>query len=101
MSAARRSEMRRYATGYGLSLLLTAGAFGAVHWQVLTTTATLGIVFSLGLAQTIVHFRCFLEVSFKRSAREDLQLLLFSALIIALMISGTIVILFNLRARMM
>lgn len=101
MSPERRSEMRRYTVGYGLSLLLTAAAFGAVYWQRLEALAALGIVFGLGLVQVIVHFRFFLNISLKRSARDDLQLILFSAVIIALMVSGTLVILLNLRARMM
>jgi cytochrome o ubiquinol oxidase operon protein cyoD len=37
----------------------------------------------------------------KRSARADLQLILFSAVIILLMVGGTLVILGNLMARMM
>ncbi len=49
----------------------------------------------------VVHFRFFLHITFGKSTREDLQLILFSALILTLMVSGTLVILFNLRARMM
>ena len=48
----------------------------------------------------LVHFRCFLHISLKRSSRHDLQLILFSALIIVLMVSGALVILFNLHQRM-
>ncbi len=101
MSIERRSEIRRYVVGYGLSLLLTAAAFACVYWRKLDATTSLGIIFMVGLAQVIVHFRCFLHISLKRSAREQLQLILFSAVIIALMVSGTLVILLNLRARMM
>ena len=49
----------------------------------------------------MVHFRCFLHVDLKCSARADLMLILFSSLIIALMVGGTLVILLNLRTRMM
>lgn len=62
---------------------------------------TLAIVFGLALVQMVVHFRFFLHVSLRKSAREDLQLILFSTLIVILMVSGTLVILFNLRERMM
>ncbi len=101
MSNERRAETRQYVLGFGLALLLTGAAFAAVYWQNLAALPTLGIVFALGLAQVIVHFRFFLHVGFKKSAREDLQLVLFSGLIIALMVSGTLVILLNLRVRMM
>jgi len=49
----------------------------------------------------IVHFRFFLHISLGRSSRDDLQLILFSTLIVVLMVSGTIVILMNLNERMM
>ena len=53
------------------------------------------------LVQTVVQFRCFLHIGLRRSARADLLLVLFSVLIIALMVSGTLVVIFNLRERMM
>ena len=49
----------------------------------------------------LVHFRCFLHIDFKRSAQADLQLIVFSSVIVALMVAGTLVVLFNLRQRMM
>jgi cytochrome o ubiquinol oxidase subunit IV len=100
-AGSRRSELITYVTGYGAALVLTCAAFGIVRWRLLSAPWMLGLVFGLGLVQMIVHFRFFLHVSLKRSAREDLQLVLFSALIIFLMVGGTLVILFNLRTRMM
>jgi len=101
VSAERRVETRQYVLGFGVALLLTGAAFAAVYWQKFAALPTLGIVFALGLTQVIVHIRFFLHVGFKKSAREDLQLILFSALIIALMVSGTLVLLLNLRGRML
>lgn len=100
-AADERRETRSYLVGYGLALALTGAAFAAVQWQTFATTATLVVVYALALVQLIVHFRFFLHVGFARAARDDLLLLLFSALIIGLMVSGTLVLLFNLRMRMM
>ena len=97
----RRRETLTYLIGYALALILTLGAFAAVKWPVAAGGTTLAIILGLALVQVVVQFRCFLHVSFARSAREDLLLVLFAALIVALMVSGTLVILFNLRARMM
>lgn len=97
----RRRELTAYAIGYVLSLALTVAAFAAIRWPSAGGRATFAIVLVLGLIQMAVQFRCFLHVSLKRSSRHDLQLILFSSLIIALMVSGTLVILFNLRERMM
>jgi cytochrome o ubiquinol oxidase operon protein cyoD len=97
----RAKETRAYVIGYVLALALTAAAFAVVHWPSLTPAATFGVILALALVQMVVHFRFFLNISLKSSARDDLQLILFSVLIISLMVSGTLVILFNLRARMM
>ena len=95
------SELVTYVVGYGLALLLTAAAFVIVRWRLATPTTALGIVFGLGLVQMLVHFRCFLHVDFRKASRDDLQLILFSTLIVLLMVGGTLVVLFNLRMRMM
>ena len=97
----RARETWSYLVGYILALALSAAAFAAVRWPQAGTQTTLAIIFALALVQAVVHFRCFLHVGLKKSARQDLWLILFSTLIIILMVSGTLVILFNLRARMM
>ena len=97
----KRREIRAYLIGYGLSLALTASAFAMVRWQALPASVALAIVLGLAMLQMFVHFIFFLNVTLSRSSRESLWLLLFCALIIALMVSGTLVVLFNLRQRMM
>lgn len=97
----KREEVRSYAIGYALALALTGAAFATVHWPSFASTTALAIVLGLGLVQMVVHFRFFLHISLRKSARDDLQLILFSTLIVILMVSGTLVILFNLRERMM
>ncbi len=99
-----RLELREtltYVVGYGLALLLTFLAYGLVYFRLLDGRRAFYVVLGLGLAQMLVHLRCFLHIDLTRSARADLQLILFSSLIIALMVGGTLVILFNLQARMM
>jgi cytochrome o ubiquinol oxidase subunit IV len=82
-------------------LALTGVAFAAVRWPSFAATTTLAIVFGLALVQSVVHFRFFLHIGLAKSSRDDLQLILFSTLIVAMMVSGTVVILMNLRHRMM
>jgi cytochrome o ubiquinol oxidase operon protein cyoD len=94
-------EIWSYLTGYVLALALTGVAFAAVRWPSFAATTTLAVVFGLALVQILVHFRFFLHISLAKSSRADLQLVMFSTLIVALMVSGTIVILMNLRERMM
>lgn len=96
-----RAETLTYVVGYGLALLLTVTAFGLVWLRLLSGRTALYVVLGLGLLQMLVHFRCFLHIDLRRNSRPDLQLLLFSTLIVALMVGGTLVILFNLHGRMM
>jgi cytochrome o ubiquinol oxidase subunit IV len=84
-----------------LAMLLTLAAFGLVWLRLLPGPALFYVVLSLGLAQMLVHFRCFLHIDLRRNARADLHLLLFPTLIILLMVGGTLVVVFNLQTRMM
>ena len=90
-----------YVVGYGAALLLTLAAFGLVYLGLLDRRQAFYTVLGLGLVQMLVHFRCFLHIDLQRSARADLMLLLFSSLIVALMVGGTLVVLLNLQQRMM
>ena len=103
MTSPRLEQRERmgYLVGYGFALLLTCAAFALVHFHLVGRSQALYGVLGLGAAQMIVHFRWFLHIDLKRSARADLQLILFSTAIIALMVAGTLIILLNLRTRMM
>lgn len=100
MNEARRDTLA-YLLGFGCALILTLAAFACVCRPDLLGRQTLAAVFSLGLMQAIVHFRYFLHVKATRSSRDDLLLLLFSSVIITLMVAGTLVLMANLRMRMM
>ncbi|KHK90901.1 cytochrome o ubiquinol oxidase subunit IV [Novosphingobium malaysiense] len=95
-----RRELRNYAIGLAAALLLTGVAFATVAFDWAPFTGTMIVVYGLGLVQIIVHFRFFLHIDLEKSARDDLQLILFSTLITLLMVGGTVVILFNLYHRM-
>ena len=94
-------EVRSLVLGYGLALLLSLSAFGLVVFRVLTGPQAFYTVLGLGLVQMLVHFRFFLHIDLRRNSWPDLQLLLFSAMIVVLMVGGTLVVLFNLHGRMM
>jgi cytochrome o ubiquinol oxidase operon protein cyoD len=94
-------ELVTYGVGYGAAMVLTGAAFALVHWRWAPPPTALAIVFGLALVQIIVHFRCFLHVTLRGPSRDDLQLILFSTLIVLLMVGGTLVVVFNLRTRMM
>jgi cytochrome o ubiquinol oxidase operon protein cyoD len=93
-------DFRSYCIGGVLALLLTAIAFALVAFGILPLFERLVALAVLAVVQIVVHFRYFLHISW-RSHRDDLQLVLFTSLILFLMVGGTIWILFNLHERMM
>ena len=95
-----RDERRSYLIGYALAMVLTLAAFGIVAWPDLASRqVALWSIGALAVVQIVVHVRFFLHVGW-RQKREDLQLLLFSTLLLTLMVGGTIWIMLNLHGRM-
>ncbi|WP_295544732.1 cytochrome o ubiquinol oxidase subunit IV [uncultured Pseudacidovorax sp.] len=97
----KRRELRAYLVGFALSVLLTALPFAVVAGGWATGLQAYVVIGAAALVQVAVHFRFFLHIGLGRSTRDDLQLILFTALIIVLMVGGTVWILGNLHARMM
>ena len=100
-SAEYKSELRTYVAGFALAVLLTVPPFSFVAWHGASRSTILWIIAGTAVAQIVVHFRFFLHINLSKSKRDDLQLILFSMLIVALMVGGTLWILGNLRLRMM
>ncbi len=96
-----RRELRSYGLGLASASLLTVLAFALVAMHLLPVITTLWCVAALALVQVICHFRFFLHIDLSKSKRDDLQLILFSSLIVIVMVGGTIWIISNQKMRMM
>ncbi len=94
-----RQDFHSYVWGVGLALLLTVVPFGLVHWEAFPRTPLLIVIGAFALMQILVHFRFFLHIGF-RQKRDDLQLILFSTLLLTIMVAGTIWIMASLAMRM-
>lgn len=94
-----RREFHSYVWGAGLALALTLVPFALVHWMAMPRTAMVIVIGVFALLQIIVHLRFFLHISL-RQKREDLHLILFSALLLIIMVAGTIWIMASLAVRM-
>lgn len=92
-------DFRAYLLGTGLALVLTVLPFAMVYALDLPRSVTLWVIGVCALAQVIVHFRCFLHLGFSHQ-REDLQLVLFSSVLLIIMVAGTLWIMGNLATRM-
>lgn len=98
-SEEERRDFRSYGWGITLALLLTVVPFALVHWAGVPRFPLLIVIGAFALVQMIVHFRFFLHIRFSEK-REDLQLILFSALVLIIMVGGTVWIMGSLALRM-
>ena len=94
-----RKEFRSYVYGIAFALLLTLVPFALVHWAAASHLRLLEVIGAFALAQMIVHFRFFLHIRLGQR-REDLQLILFSTLVLIIMVGGTVWIMGSLALRM-
>ena len=93
---------RGYLIGFALSAVLTAVPF----WLVMTGAigdprVAAAWVVGLAFVQIVVHTLCFLHVNTQSEGGWTLLALLFSAVIIAIVISGSLWIMYHLNANMM
>ncbi|MHB1942686.1 MAG: cytochrome o ubiquinol oxidase subunit IV [Acidiferrobacteraceae bacterium] len=98
-SEEERRDFRSYVWGIALALLLTLVPFALVHWAGVPRFPLVIVIGAFALVQMIIHFRFFLHIRFSQK-REDLQLILFSTLVLILMVGGTIWIMGSLALRM-
>ena len=94
----KSKEFRHYVIGFVLAIVLTIIPF--------TLVASVGGKISFfalilcALLQLIVHLRFFLHLSYKGQQKEDLQLVMFTGLILFIMIGGSVWVLGDLYNRM-
>jgi len=96
----RRQELHGYIIGLVLALVFSAIPFAGVMFGLLPRNGLIWVIALMGLGQVVVHFRFFLHIDLSRSHRDDLQLILFSLLIVVLMVGGTLWVLGNQRHMM-
>ncbi|PZX15723.1 cytochrome o ubiquinol oxidase operon protein cyoD [Palleronia aestuarii] len=96
-----RDERRYYGIGLILSVVLTVASFASVMTGLLPRPWIFPALVVLALSQIVVHLRIFLHIDLSRQKREDLQVLLFTLLLLGIMAFGTLWILRDLAHRMM
>lgn len=100
ITAGAKPEFRNYAVGFVLALILTAVPFALVYWELAPASTALAIIAVLAVAQVIVHLRFFLHIDLKETPRDNLLALAFAVFLIAVMVGGSLWIMFDLQARM-
>jgi cytochrome o ubiquinol oxidase operon protein cyoD len=91
---------RPYFVGLVLALILTAVPFGLLAARVLSPAPMLAVIADVAFAQIVVHLRFFLHLELKPSSRDRLLVLCFAAVLIVIMVGGSVWIMFDLDYRM-
>lgn len=99
-AAARMPHARSYLIGLVLALLLTAIPFYLVYFKVLAGTAMLLVIAATAIIQIVVHLKYFLHLNLTDTPRENLLALCFAAVLIFIMVGGSLWIMFDLHHRM-
>lgn len=93
---------RGYLIGFGLSAILTAIPFWLVMTGVLDNAQATAIwVVGLAFVQIVVHTLFFLHVNTRAEGGWTLLALLFTLVIVAIVISGSLWIMYHLNSNMM
>jgi len=100
-TAAATGSLKSYLTGFVLSVVLTAVAFGAVMSEALSPGVTIVTIFTAAVLQILVHLYYFLHLNSSSEARWNILAMIFTVLIMALFVGGSIWIMHNLNIRMM
>lgn len=91
-----------YLIGFALSALLTATPFWLVMAGVLASAqAAMLIVVALAFMQIVVHTVFFLHVTTRAEGGWTLMALMFTAVMVTIVISGSLWIMFHLNSNMM
>lgn len=93
-------DLRSYLIGFTLSLALTGFAFWIMLGTALSSGKTMMIIGVLAIIQLVVQMRFFLHIDRSKQKREDLDLILFSTLVLLIIVLGTVWIMGNLSTRM-
>jgi cytochrome o ubiquinol oxidase subunit IV len=92
---------RGYLTGFILALILTAIPFGAVMSHALSPTIVLSVILAAAALQILVHLHYFLHLGAPTDEPWNFPATLFTAIIIVLVVGGSIWIMSNLAGRTM
>ncbi|TYC56366.1 cytochrome o ubiquinol oxidase subunit IV [Rhodobacterales bacterium] len=90
-----------YLTGFALAVVLTAIPFVLVWTGWLTGPAVYVVIAAAAVIQVLVHLVFFLHINLKSTPGENLFFLCFAAVLLFIMVGGSLWIMFDLHHRMM
>jgi cytochrome o ubiquinol oxidase operon protein cyoD len=90
-----------YVIGFAVSIVLTLASFGAVMTGLLPRTAVMGVLVLLCVAQLLVQLVFFLHLGSAPDQRSNTGIFICTALLIAIIVGGSLWVTHNANANMM
>ena len=98
---ADHGSTKSYLTGFILSVVLTLASFGVVMSGKVPHDLMMPGIVVFGVAQLVVQLVYFLHMSTSPSQRGNLSIMLFTLLILAIVVVGSLWVLHNMNVNMM
>ena len=98
---ASHGSVKSYLIGFILSIILTVIPFAMVMNGTASHSTILEVVVGMAVIQVIVHLVYFLHMNTSSEERWNLVALLFTAMIIGIVVVGSLWIMYNLNINMM
>jgi cytochrome o ubiquinol oxidase operon protein cyoD len=95
-----RHGLLSYLVGFVLAVVLTAIPFYLVATHALPAPRIMYVIAVAALLQILVHLRFFLHLNFTTTPRENLLAIAFTAVLLFLMVGGSLWIMVDLHSRM-
>jgi cytochrome o ubiquinol oxidase operon protein cyoD len=96
------SSLRSYILGFALSAILTAISFRLVMGGTLVSNQVTGLLLMvLAAIQIVVHMVCFLHMDFRSDDGWTMMALIFTAILVAITLIGSIWVMYHLNVNMM
>lgn len=95
------ASLRDYATGFLLSVVLTAIPFWLVMTRPLDAGITAAIIVAFAAIQIVIHMIYFLHMSPKAEGGWSLTSLVFTVIVIVIMLAGSLWVMHHLNTNMM
>jgi cytochrome o ubiquinol oxidase operon protein cyoD len=89
-----------YVAGFVLAVVLTAIPFYLVFTHSLSPVNTMYVIAVTAVLQILVHLRFFLHLNFATTPRENLLAIAFTAVLLSIMVGGSLWIMIDLHTRM-
>ncbi|MFA5968849.1 MAG: cytochrome o ubiquinol oxidase subunit IV [Sphingomonas sp.] len=98
---APHGSLKDYVIGFVLSVILTAIPFWLVMAHPFSNGVTIALIMAFATVQIIVHMIYFLHMSPRAEDGWSMTALLFTVIIVAIMLSGSLWVMYNLNTNMM